>query len=158
MEQDRVLQPQQGERVLQPQQGERVPHASALEIPNATSENARRRSIPNNEHDGNDIHRDDLSPQALASLTKTASKIAGRHETDPADIQQDEPPTPPKDPSNSRKVDFGVSVARPVPVKPGPFDTIHEVPSGWNTPLPSGFNTPANERQTGILSVPSTRP
>ncbi|KAI7240980.1 hypothetical protein KC330_g894 [Hortaea werneckii] len=146
------------DRVLQPQQGERVPHASALEIPNVTSENARRRSISNNEYDGNDIHRDDLSPQALASLTKTASKIAGRHEPDPADVQQDEPPTPPKDISSSRKVDFGVSVARPVPVKPGPFDTIHEVPSGWNTPLPSGFNTPANERQTGILSVPSTRP
>ncbi|KAI6811540.1 hypothetical protein KC327_g8971 [Hortaea werneckii] len=146
------------ERVTTPsggQQGDGVPHVSALEIPH-TSENARRRSISNTEHPDIDIQRDDLSPQALASLTKTVSKIAGNHENDPA-IQQEELTTPPKD-AGRRKVDFGVSVARPVPVKPGPFDTIHEVPSAWNTPLPSGFNTPANERQTGILSVPSTRP
>lgn len=121
-------------------------HASALELPQASS-NARRRSSA-----AHDIQRQDIPAKDLASLTKTASAIAGSHGPE----MEPEPPTPPKD--QSRKVEFGISVKRPGPAKAGPFDTVHEVPSGWNTPLPSGLNTPATERQTGLLSAATTRP
>lgn len=129
-------------------------HASALGLPQLFG-NARRRSGSSQEHHDDDAHRDDIPPQDLAILTNTASAIAGLH-TSTAHAMPPEPSTPFE--GNGRKVDFAVSLPRPTPAKPGPFDTFHELPSGWDTPLPSGLNTPANERQTGILSVTSTRP
>lgn len=115
-----------------------VQHVSAL-MPNASSGNARRRSVS-----GYETQRDDISGEDMLSLTRTASAISG-HRSEyihHSELQNSTAPAP------------GVAssaLARPVPIKLGPFDTIHELPSDF-------VSTPTTERRMGFMSVTSTRP
>lgn len=108
--------------------------ASALDVPPAF-EAPRRRSVT-----GYEFQRDDIPAEDMLSLTRTASAISGHRAEYLAH-------TGPKGVSSDMSAPSLVS--RPLPIKPGPFDTIHEVPSG--------YATPATERQPPIWSVASTR-
>ncbi|KAK4541306.1 hypothetical protein LTR36_008064 [Oleoguttula mirabilis] len=113
-------------------------HVSAL-MPSGLHGNARRRSVA-----GYEMDRDDIPPEDMLALTKTASAISG-HRSEY--LRQAEIGTH----TWQAEVVASASIARPVPMKLGPIDTIHELPSDFVT-------TPTTERRMGFMSVSSTRP
>jgi hypothetical protein len=118
--------------------------SSALGLP-ASVDNTRRRSVS-----FQDFQRDDIPPADTISLARSASAISGHRSEYMRQHEHSGDATRQPDTEMASLPGPLSFIAMPPPIKPGPFDTIHEVPSG--------LVTPRSERQYPIFSAASTRP